>query len=534
MGTPSYDLTTLDTTQVAVQRNVITQALAARFPDYETRRGVLHDVVLELFSMLAAAQEAELDQVRSSSSLAAVDTLSTAALDALAGNYRLSRTAATAATGEVRVLLSRSAAVTLPAGTQFLYGTTTYKTTRTFQAQTASELVVSDGDRLITAEGASWGFTVDVEAAEAGSAANLARYGVLSMPSPPARFVSAYAYTDLAGGADAESNTALTARIQAGWSSRAWGNRASLEALLFEAFPSLVAVSAVGAGAAEMLRDRHGLFPISSGGKVDLYVRTQALYATTTVTVTASLISKVGSVGTWQINLAAATVPGFYEVEKVLLPSMASTATGFAPTADTRNFSLTGDYQPDIAVTLEGVYSAFQTAQVQFADTTTDATALSPGVTAEYRAVVRYQPLIAELQAYLGASERSPLGADVLVKAAVPVFTSVAVTVLWPTGSTAPAAADIQSVLADSVNQSGFTSRLSVAQVAAALRAVWPTITVDTVSFTTRLRKPDGTNVSATVAGNVSLSDDAANMVSGNTLAFYLRDSDVAVTVNYV
>lgn len=529
----SYDLSSLDTDAVAANREIIRSALAARFPDYDTRRGVIHDLVLELFSLLSTAQEAELDKVRSQSRLDAADVSETS-LDAIAANYRISRRAAASASGQVRVLLSRSMAVTLPAGTLFSYGTRRYATTGVFHGRTDNALVTTDADRLISSEGAYYGFTVDVEAVTPGSTSNLARLASLSMSTPPTSFVGAYAWTELAGGADAESNTDLVARIQSGLSSRAWGNRASLEALIRATYPAVQAVSAVGAAAAEMLRDRHGLFPVGSGGKVDLYLRSQPLYDVVTKTMTASLVSKVGSVGTWQVNFDVDDVPGFYEVEKVLLSSMAATDAGFTPSADSRSYTLSGDYQPDIVTATEAAYSAYQTAQVQFADTVTNATALSLGVTASYQVVVRYMPLVGDVQTLLGSLENRPLAADVLVKAPIPVFTEVTLDFHWPTGSTAPAVEDIQTVLADAVGAQNFSNRLSSSLLASAARARWPQATLDNVVFTTRLRKPDGTSVNATVSDVATVTADAANMVGSNTLAFYLRAGDIDVTVDYV
>jgi hypothetical protein len=333
------------------------------------------------------------------------------------------------------------------------------------------------------------------------------------------------------GGADAETNAQLLARLLAGAAVRSYGSRSSIEGLLRNSFPSVVAVSSIGAGDAEQLRDRHGLFPISVGGKVDVYARTGAIYRRQVLAVTATLISKVGSTGTWQFGLGRDDAPGFYEVEKVLLPAAAVDSTGFPVSSDVRGVDLTPGYAPDLISGLEGTYSPFQTAVIQFADTVTNAAPLSISDTAEYQAVVRVMPDLREAQDLLSDREHLPVGGDVVVRGPVPCFVQAGFNLVLATSAATPDLAAVREACAAAVNATGFSDKLPSSVVSQAAQSVVPAAQIGAASLSGRLRPADGSTVLVSGTDALTVTADPAKLVGSGTVCFFLDPDDVTVNI---
>jgi hypothetical protein len=533
-------LSTLSTTDVAARLALIQAAVAELAPSYERRRGVLHDVVLSLHATLDTAINQAVTDATSAYSLAAIledPTLATdEAVDALVSNYRVTRRAAAVAAGNVTVVVSTLTPLVVSAGTTFTTDSAVLVVTDTITARTSSGLVVDDTDRLLNAAGdGTYYFSVPVEAQTAGAAGNVTTGTDVTMDPAPTNLVRAYAQ-DMTGGADAETNDALLTRLLSGAAIRSYGSRSSLQGLLEASMSGVTAVSVVGAGDAEQLRDRHGLIPVSSGGKVDVYVRTATLYQQLVLTVTATLVSKVGSVGTWQFGINRDDAPGFYEIEKILLPDQLLTATGFAPSQDTRGYDLTLDadlpYAPDIVTATEAIYSAYQTAVVQFVDTQTNATALTPGTaTAEYQVVVRLLPDLLLAQQTVSARAHRPAGGDILARAPVPVFVRASFNLNVATSAAEPDLAAVREACAAAVNAGGFASKLPASVVSRAALLVVPTAQVTALSLSGRLRPADGSVINLSGTDALTLTEDSETLVSGRTVCYFLDPSAVTVTI---
>lgn len=507
-------------------------------PDIDVRRGTFRDLVLTPRSLLTAATEQAVVDALTATSLAEItadpDAADEDAVDRVLGNFRLTRRPAAKASGSVTLVVSRLAPSTVAAGSVFTIAGEEFVADATYMARTQEAQVLADTDVLIAATtGSNYAFTVGVVARTAGSDGNV-RSGAAATPSrPPYAFVRAHAAADFTGGADAETNTELLARQAAGLAARAWSTRPSIEAAVRaeEDFDDLVALSVVGFGDPEMPRDKHGLFPVATGGRADLYAKTAPTYTTATVRKTATLVSVVGAVGTWQLGLSRDDAPGFYEAVSVRLPGD-DPAAGFAVASDVRSADVTGDDTPDVVGEDEAAYSRYQAAVLQFADTTTNAAALTPGSSQqEYDVVVRQMPLVAELQDFWLDPERAPLGGDVLVKAPVPCFVSLAATLTVPEGVEVDEdeAAD---ALSAAVNELGFVGRLSASLLDQRLHDLIPElVSVTGLNLSGRIRTPAGDSVVLTGTSALDVPDDPENMVTWRTVAFFLDAEDVALAI---
>lgn len=553
-------LADLDADRLAAIEESLKAVLSEYNPDMDLRRGVVKDLVLHSRALLAAQNEKAILDALNGGSLAELAADPEAApegsVDRVLGNYGLVRREAAKAVGSIVIVLTAQTPVVIPSGSVFDVGGVEFVTDRVYAARLNEAQVIGPGDKLLVATGSNYYFVVGVEASETGANGNV-RQGTVATPEvEPVNFSQAYANVDFTGGADAESNTALLARQQAGLAVRAWSTRPSIEAVVRDAkveestlnddgtttvtevaqFPELVSLSVVGAGDAEMLRDKHSLWPVAAGGRADLYARTATTYETRRVTLTASLLSKVGAVGTWQLGIGRDDAPGYYEVVKVLLTTQDSSSSGFSVASETRSLDVTGDgWKPDIPEVAEGVYSRYQASVITFVDTVTNATALAISSTKEYDVVVRVMPQVDELQDFWNDVSRRPTMGDVLVKAPIPCFVAVALTLSVARGATV-SVTDIQQELAGVINGLSFTAKLPASLLSQALHTLLGTslVSVSGLSLSGRILKPDQSVTYLSSSVELTLPDDPENMVSPRTVAFLTEPDSVTVTLTVV
>jgi hypothetical protein len=380
-----------------------------------------------------------------------------------------------------------------------------------------------------------YAFTIPMTAAAVGPAYNVGIGSVTTPASLPPSFVKAYVQSDFTGGEAATTNAELVAEVAQGLACKTWSNPVTIQGLIQAqtAFADIQALSIIGFGDPEMIRDQHSIFPGSFGGRSDLYLQSQPLYQNTSVTVTASLISKVGAVGTWQFTLTRDAAPGFYTIEKILLPSVPVTNSGFPPLTDNRGYDVSNYPQaPDIIDYEEAAYSRFQISVVTFVDTVTNATSLALGTQATYICLVTQMPLIGSVQDFLSQRTVSPPMCDVLVKAPIPVFTSVAFTLNYVAGTTAPTVAAVQQAVASAVNVLSFTGQLSASFINQVLHnAFTNAVSITGLSMVGSLRNVDGTYTNLFSPTQLVVPSSDALMLSGRTATFFLPPASVGVTL---
>jgi hypothetical protein len=540
MTTPLYDLSALDQTEVDNVRALLRTAINNYTDKYDLNRGVIHDIVLELSALLTAATEADVDQVRENASLSAITSDPTAVadsvVDSVAANYRVYRKAGTKASGTVAIVLSSDSSVTIKKGSTFTISGVTFVATETITSKPTTTVInpiTLPYARVVTNVGNRYVFTVAVEAQSNGAGGNIPAGIAVTVTSPPPRFIQAYTYGAMTGGTDDESNQSMVNRLLAGASIQAWGSRSSIEGMLMANYSDIVDTSFVGAGDAEMLRDKHGLVPISVGGKTDAYIRTGAFYETKVVTMTATLTTITNSTtSTWRLVIGRDIAPGFYDVQKVLLTTKLLTESGFTPTSDTRNYDVSGTiYVPDIVNGLEATYSRYQTAEVYFVDNVTSTAGLVANTsTKSYQVVFRCMPNLSEIQEWLGDSSHRSLSSDVLVKAPVPVFTTMSFNLVIPKANATPDLNAVKTAVTAAVNSQGFSDRLTSSVIASAVKSVISNASVDSLSLSGTLRKPNGTTVSLSGSSAITITADTANMVSSNTVVFFVSNGDITIT----
>lgn len=544
MAITVQDLDTLDPALVAQFDAELTTLVQEANPTFDLRAGVLHDMLIHVKAQLDAATQTNITLIRQSNSLQVVsenpELADDEVVDALLSNYNIVRSLGAKAGGPITIVLDVLIGVVIPQNMTFTINGLEFLPNTTYAARTSPAAIITASDTLIYQIGpALWAFDIQVTAVEIGSAGNVPRASTAIPETEPPHFVKAYAKNDFTGGVDPDTTTTLLAKLEAGLAIKAWSNRPSILGLIREQpdFANILFISVVGFGDPELKRDQHSIWPGHLGGRSDLYLQSQALYQHKTLLLTASLVAKVGPVGTWQTGIAIDDAPGFYTVDRVLLPDQDQTLPGFPATSDVRSIDLISPPSdelppPDIVALDEGTYSRYQAAVIQWDDTLTDATALPIGTLKDYNVIVRVMPLVGEIQDFLNGREQRPPMCDVLVRAAVPCFTEVEFTVNYKKNTPAPSIPDIQTAVAQAVNTMGFVGELPRSLIDQVLHDLLDNL-VSVVNYTLdgTIRQPDGVNVFITDTQKLIIPNNPVNQVTGRTTLFFLRPGDITVTL---
>lgn len=516
------------------------QMMREKHPEIQLARGPFSDLVLYFCSIFAAGHQINIDRLRRSMSLKAIGEDPALAdadtVDDVLSNYGITRLDGATATGEMTIVVSADVSTVIPSGHVFIGNGVEFATTDAYVGRPSTLSVVVDTERLLQPLGdGTFGFTIPVVALTQGADGNIRRGTKLVPNSTPPYFVRAFAAVDFSGGEAAETTEKLLQRLQEGIAAKSMGGSVNWVALLKAqpTFERTLAYSIRGFGDPEQMRDQHSILPISMGGRVDIYSRTNELPTAVDMSVTATLVDIVAGGSIWQFSIDASDAPGFYNVSRVALPSDAPDSPGYEVVDDIRGFDMEfGGRLPDIQTIEEAAYSRYQTAVIRFLDTTTRTVGLIIGATKTYHASILRMPLIAELQDFCSSRLYGCRPSDTLVKAAVPCFLSVSFDVRKDATEPSPDLAAIRNEVASTVNQIGFTGQLSASTIAdAAHRHLTGRQALGRIEMFGRIRRPNGTFKQISSTSVLMIPSEPAAMVTGDTTAFILDPNDVAVSV---
>ena len=534
-------LDALDATLVTSAINEVVQRIQEDNPTLDVSRGVFYELLVYYHSLLATRQDTLISDYRRARSLLALeqdpDLADTDLVNDVLSNFRLDRKAGSLARGTIAVILSDNITVTFGRGAIFEAQGLQYTTTEVYTAKAEAAQINTTTDRLITATSdGRFMFTLEVQAANEGANYNLDKGTLIIPTSPPPTYVTSYATIDFTSGIAAETNAEVLKRLQEGIAAKTLSNRVNMAAFLrgVEAYSRVVGMSIVGYGDAEMLRDKHSIFPVAYGGRVDWYVRSENLPTTVQLTRTATRLAEDNNTApVWQIALDRDAAPGFYEVRAVR-PKGTSSISGTLPIlSDTRSYDLTTtDFVPDIISAEEAAYSRYQTAILKFRDTTQSISAYSFGATLEYDVDVTYMPLIADIQTTVSSRDVRHYGADCLVKAPIPCFVQISFIIYKQANEATPDSAAIQLAVSTAINSIGFVGRIYASKIQDAVHGYLSSnSSVGSIDIFGRIRYPDGTTQYIRGPELIQVPADTAKMVSHRTVQFFCRPEDVFVNI---
>lgn len=390
---------------------------------------VLHDLLVEPGAELAALNEANMDAVIRSGSVAEVlkdpNAADPAIVDRLLSNWGVTRAPGQTARGQISLVFSKNSTVIVAASAQFVVNELTFSTEIAFVSTVGTPSTGSER-KLVARSDGTYVMVIDVVADADGSQYNIPRNTTIQWPGAIPGFVTAFASVDFSGGLSTETNAELVSRMQDGIAAKTMGGRNNIRAMLRGQFPSLQDLAIIGYRDNEMNRDGHNIFGIKTGGKVDFYVRTADSPLTTRHQLTGVLVDAVTK--QFSIAIPRDTCQGAYAVSAVF-PEDANTLLTGLEVVDTyhgMDLSTDGEYVPEITTVDEAYFSKYQTITVTVLHPDLDVSGMTEmESTVDFQVDLLGLPDIVALQDFVADREiRNPAG-DYLVRAAFPVLVSV-------------------------------------------------------------------------------------------------------------
>lgn len=537
-------LINLPISDVNAARTLLVQRLQEKSPTADFRRGVLHDLLLQLESVVHAGQESYADKFRKAGSISAIEADPTLAddelVDAVLSNYLITRKSGSKSYGEITIVMSSQIPTVVGSGSTFTAFGKSYASLATYSAKINSASVINANDRLIFSLGdGTYGFNINVQAVDTGEDTALKQGDRLAMSAPVPGFLYAAVNVDFNIGTATETNSELISRLREGITSQNFSSKFALTSLIKNNYGSVHDVACIGYGDSEQIR-YHGLFPLAHGGRVDAYVRNTGLPSKVNVDTKATLIEHQLNGSLWQVSFERGTAPGFYEASRIVKAAdkdNLSIVNGYETVSIIRSYDLSDNgtgFSPEIESAVEASFSPFQTTTIQFLDTDTDAS-LALGTKADYRFTLRYQQSLSDIQVYLSGRDVRPSGSDVLVKAAVPFDVKLSITIHNRNKNYSVPVNTIREEVYKYVSNLGFSSILYESNIIAITQNVLTDDqSIHSVDLRGRLLYPNGRV--RFINGNSSLvvPDDPTNMVTDKTTVYFLDKADIEITVQSV
>jgi hypothetical protein len=533
--------------KVAAMVATMTQLMQERHPEVELTRGVFHDLVLYFNGLLNAAVQENIDRILASNSLLKITqnpTLSDATIvDQVLSNYNVARDNGTPATGFATFVFSTPYTTRLSTVGDFNVGGAIFKLNNTFTIVPNKEDVATDTDRAMLEVGdGTYVVTLPMTATTVGVAGNIKRGVTINANFTPDNVLRVFAASDFIGGREASTNADYLKKLSNGLAAKTIGGRKSYDAFIRaqKSFENILHVSVLGCGDPEQQRDQHSLFPVSGGGKIDVYVQTHTNAQETDHNVQATFVRKTSNGTLWQIILPRDIAPGFYDVTKILPPptnaATQNTTTGsYEIVEDIRGVDLLSTpYVADIQTVPEGAYTRYQTSVIRFEDTDKIGENLIPNrSTAFYTLTTRGLPLVGDIHDFLTSRDNRARGTDILVKAAVPCFTKISFAL--QTDANDYIADDvilsIKKEVVAAIANVGFSEQLHAAIIsAAAHKFLTGRQVVNSIDMFGKIRRPDGSVFYLRDNTLLTIPTDPLRMVTGRTTVFLTGLEDVEIT----
>jgi hypothetical protein len=524
--------------------NTLTQLMQERHPEIELTRGVFHDLVLYFVSALNALMQENVDRVLQSNSLQKISQNPALAddeiVDQVLSNYNLTRDAGKAATGLATVILAFNTSTVMSTSTTLRPASSAilFRPTAPFRILPVGSTAVNDDEVVMTAVGdGTYAATITVQATTIGTAGNINRGTELQPDFTPNNITAIYTAVDFVDGRDPATNVEYISRLASGIAAKTIGGRQNYAALIRNEpeFQSIPHISILGYGDVEQKRDQHGLFPISGGGKVDIYVQTHNYAQVRQNFVEATYVGPGTLGGIWRINLDREVVPAFYEITRIVKAADAAgnNVTGYQVVTEVRGLNFDSlDFIPSIKYLYEGAYTRYQTATIQFEDTDTSIVNLVPNTSkALYAISTTSMPLVGPIQDFVAARDRRAKTADLLVRAAIPCFTKIAFQIRQDYSDTQPDLAAIRKAVSDKIATVGFSGQLHASHIAATVQQLLSgRQALGPIDMFGRIRKPDGQNIYLRDNTLLEVPHNPAELITGRTVVFLTRPEDVSVS----
>jgi len=525
----------LSVEHVEANRQLLRDLWKSAAPDLDVDHGALSALVLNPAATLLEVGRETFRKARKGSNLTALlaDTsdASRLMLDELAASYRVERRTGTIASGRIRLFFQENLYRVIGLSTTFQANGVLFHVRQIETVQPAGDIPstlphyqnlkeTQDGSGLYYAD-------VTVYARSTGSVANLVRGTELTLfQSSLPYFVRAVAMETFAGGENDEEDESLVRRMVLGISAKVLSSRINMRAALLEKFPDIRDSSVIGAGDREMTRDKHTVFPSSTGGYADWYVGTTRSLAATSVVTDALIVLETAGDGSVisRVSIDDGMISCLYHVteihdEETLEPCRILSQARFVRDDD----ELRSGNAPCIHEDVEGAFTAYQVTEVRFHS-------LKP--VTRIRVYGIHAPGIRAIQDWVLQCSQAPIGLDLLVKGAIPSVVRFSAVLHTPTGVEIEPIA-LQGTVADHINHLPFGGLLTISGLTSLLHRNLPTgcyVTRPVLFATTYL--PDGQTVLSETSDRLEI--DAPPFASNRTTLFFCDPADVSFEFRFV
>jgi len=401
----------LSPSAIAQAEEYLASVLSEEFPSLDLSEGrVIRTMVIDIAAILNTESRQDTDNLRNSFSPLTIaenpELADDDIVDEVYSNYHVERYEGSKSTGLIAVILESNITTSVPDDTVFTNNGLNYVVTQSYIGVTTPDSVVSSTERLIEERpDGSFVFTVPVVAEDVGAQYSVKRNERFTAAPAIVGAIDLQAAIDFEGGTSEETNAELVERTQQGIAPKVFSARAQVAALIQDEYPETIAISQVGLGDAEMLRDRNNIFATSQGGKADLYVQTTTVPEEVKVTKECTYIGDQS----WQFSMLRDDAPGFYLVTAVVYKNLTAFTGTLEILSEVRGYDTTleTDWVQQIADVQQGMYTRYQTAVVTFKDPLTPA-AMVIGTKVEYDVYALRMPNIKGINDLTVERQRRP------------------------------------------------------------------------------------------------------------------------------
>ena len=460
--------------------------IKASDPKLDTRVGtVLRSLLVNPEARLDAVTSKQIQYTRQATSLKTLreaeeagDTVDADDVNAVMSNFNLTSSVGTYAEGLIKVQVADGTRTyAIPEGTVF---STTDGLEFSNPAQVVAGATSSATTSLYTGT-SGYFFLVPVKAVKIGAVYNIPQGTSISTSYSIFSFVNAGAYKSFNGGSDTADLTEEIAKIPSGLSIRGFVNRNACEGMLRDKFDSgdnpIVACSVVGYDNATQRRDKHNLFGVGVGGRIDLYVRNFQDLHTETETVTGTLVSvsegDSGDGAVYSITLNPETFghSGIYWVKDISCISDVNSPLEFSCVRTAYKVDETWhdfDVSKNASEVFNTVWGGLTVTVKEVPPDTGDSTSSSSddewSKEREFKVTAYTLPQIDELQEYVDGDEVRSVSTDVVVRCPVICNVSVSASVIYDPSNPMDAN-DAKYRIRKYINSLGFVKRLTRSEI---------------------------------------------------------------------
>lgn len=516
---------------------------------------VLRDLLVNPEAAIEGVASAQIGEARKCSSLKRLQEAQDAGeevdqedVEAILSNFNLKTRSGTRAKGIVKVVVSDgTVAYSVAAGDVFatVDGIEFAADSQVVAAAAGTENPSLDPTTRLYKGASGYFFLVPVTATEVGSAGNVAQGTALDPESQTSFFVMAEAYKDFDGGSDVAPLAAVIESIPSGLSIRGFVSKTAVEGMLRDAFDGgefpIVAVSAAGYGNRAQLRDRHNLFGVAVGGRVDVYVRNFSNFFTVTKTLTGTLTAD----GTYRIDVPVGAFPGACWIKSVSDPYSAGDeedVLGSLGFTAKRTADVSGTWHDfDCAKSpIEAFNTVWQGFEIMLAevppDVATDGSSDSADAWSaerDFKVTAYCLPQAEEIQAYVDRDDVRSVSTDVVVRCPIVCNVSVNANVQYDQKKPVDAAV-ARAEIRKYVNGLGFVGRLTRSEIVQILKNLGAASVEMPTQDMLYGELHDAAGVRHVLSGDaldVSAIEDGSAMLTKDTVVFCAADENIQVNL---